>query len=375
MSDLMDHKCTLPKEERITVRYIDSGCFVYLRRQFRELLMVSRAHPGSFQCFKSHWTIRHEEERHLQNYYYVVHPFSVGRMYWQFLMVLVFAGSLLTLPFHFAAEELEWDALKLIFDIMCCCDIVVTLFTGYYNRNNKQVVLGHKEIIFQYVTSYFLPDLVSSLPIYFLATHVFGYTEEYTILKQIELFKIFRIITLLKYLNVYRDYKKYSMHRFKIFKMAIFFTILLLWASSLIYIIARHTPQSWMVVEDFHSRPLVDGILRACFKTIYMLLLVGHSDEPSSSVHYKAIQSMTIQIGFILKLFMFTQVAQILMKYKNSSDKYQQRMDQINEYARYKGLPEWMKRKICRYFEFKYQKHFVKENEIISVLPPFCDRK
>lgn len=367
---LLAHQCHIPKDEHVTVRYIDSGFFVYFRRYFRKSLMVSKLHPGTKECFRSGWAIRREEARHLQHYYYVIHPFSRGVMYWQFFMCLVFLFSLFIVPVQFAADVSGWTYVKLTLDIFCCYNIVVTLFTGYYDRYKKQVVLDFKKIVFNYLTGYLVVDLISSLPMHFIATHVFGIGEQYMVLKHLELIKFFRLFTMFKYLNVFRDHMGYSIYKFMAFKMMLFFIIILLWFSSFVYVIAKHKPNSWMTKEGYRHKTLGEGLIRACFKATYMLLLVGYSDTPTKTTLYKLMQSFMLQFGFMLKVYVLAQVVQIICKYNNSTNKYEQRMRQINEYARYKGLPEWMKRKICRYFEFKYQGRYINENEVMGALPP-----
>lgn len=72
----MKHKCKLPQEEDILVKYIDSGYFVDFRRKFRGWLMVSESNPRSKMYLKSSFAIRKEKEVHLQDHYYMIHPFS-----------------------------------------------------------------------------------------------------------------------------------------------------------------------------------------------------------------------------------------------------------------------------------------------------------
>lgn len=75
----MKHECKLPPREDILVKYIDSGYFVDIRRSFRRWLMVSESNPRSKIYLKSSFAIRREKERHLQEFYFMIHPFSQMR--------------------------------------------------------------------------------------------------------------------------------------------------------------------------------------------------------------------------------------------------------------------------------------------------------
>lgn len=78
--ETLEHFCTLPPEEDVLVRYINSGYFVNLRRKIKNLLIVSEKNPRSQACLKSMASVRFEKKRHLQYYYYMIHPFSMGRL-------------------------------------------------------------------------------------------------------------------------------------------------------------------------------------------------------------------------------------------------------------------------------------------------------
>lgn len=51
-----------------------------------------------------------------------------------------------------------------------------------------------------------------------------------------------------------------------------------------------------------------------------------------------------------------------------SYTKYQDLMHQLQEYIRYKELPEFMSRRIFEYYDYHFQKRFYKEREIMSVI-------
>lgn len=366
------HRCHLPHEEDIIVRYIDSGWFVYYRRHFRQLMLANDRHPNCREVFKSTMAIRQERARHLQHYYWVVHPFSVGRAFWQFLMVFVWTCSLIIIPINFSDlgnnEMTELGIMKLVFDFLSCGDIIMTFFTGYYNRNAKQVILNPQRIAKRYILGFCIVDMLSSVPIHFMA-RLCGYEEEYPMLELVIFFKTLRLVTLMKYLDVLRDWYNFSTYKFKVFKLILFASLTLLWCASINYVIVKSNLSRWLHTA-IAKEGILEGMIHGCFKTTYVLLLVGHSDTPVKSLVMKMMQTVGLQVGFILKLYFLAQVVQILHKYNSSGNKYDQHVKQLDEYVRYKGLPEWMKRRIYRYTDFKYQKHFVKESEILSVLTP-----
>lgn len=365
------HKCALPHEEDVIVRYIESGWFVYWRRRFRQLLLANKKHPQCKDFLKSADAIRQEKARQLQHYYWVVHPFSIGRAYWQFYMIVVYMCGFIVVPINFAGtvQMMELRVFKVTFDGLACTDIIANFVTGYYNRQAKKIILTPRLIAKHYIFTFFIVDMLSAVPIHFLATTLFGYHEEHPILEPIIFLKTLRIITLMGHFSVFRDWFGFRVYKFRIFKLTVAVSILLLWCSSIMYVMGRSDLRSWVHVHE-NMTGIVDGLLHGCFKSTYLLFLVGHSDTTDESKYGKMVQTIGLQMGFVVKLLFLAQVVQMLRRFNSSGNKYDQHMKQLDEYVRYKGLPEWMKRRIYRYCDFRYQKHFVKENEIDTILTP-----
>lgn len=363
------HNCQLPVQEGIIVRYIDSGWFVDWRRKFRELLMVSETNPCSRIFLKSSASIRREKARHLQYYYYMIHPFSNGRTYWEFFMMFVFVFLLILIPIEISSEKIIWwvTSTKLTFDVLCCADICITFATGYYNPSTKRIILDSKRVALRYLRGYFSIDLISSFPVYYILLLI-GYSTHYSTLKMLTYLKFLRIMTLLKYLDTFRIYNEFSIYRFSFFKILLVYTIVLLWATSIVYIVATQKENSWLPPQAQDN--IGFGLLYSCFRATYTFLLVGYGFRLTKSYWDIVCTIIGLMIGMCLKLYFLTQVVQILHKYNSSANKYRQHMQQLNEYARYKGLSETIKRRITKYFDFKFQKHFYKEGEILGTITP-----
>lgn len=56
------------------------------------------------------------------------------------------------------------------------------------------------------------------------------------------------------------------------------------------------------------------------------------------------------------------------MKYSSLNDKYYQMVQQFQEYMKSKSLPETVQKRVLAYFEFRFQRNYYKENEILASL-------
>lgn len=52
----------------------------------------------------------------------------------------------------------------------------------------------------------------------------------------------------------------------------------------------------------------------------------------------------------------------------SSSHKYVEMVRQLKEYMRHKQLPEYMQKRLLNYYEFRFQKSYFRENEILNTI-------
>lgn len=59
---------------------------------------------------------------------------------------------------------------------------------------------------------------------------------------------------------------------------------------------------------------------------------------------------------------------EIVMAKTASSHKYVEMVRQLKEYMRHKQLPEYMQKRLLNYYEFRFQKSYFRENEILNTI-------
>lgn len=121
-----------------------------LKRYFIRLRVISEDHKIGNTWLRSQGAVANEKERHILNYLNIIHPFSDARKYWEMFMILILSAQFLMIPIdiaYFRAQVrnfklgLEWKSTRFFFDLVCCLDVVVCFFTGYYDETTKTVIL------------------------------------------------------------------------------------------------------------------------------------------------------------------------------------------------------------------------------------------
>lgn len=122
----------------------------------------------SFQVYyKSSSSRRREETRHLANYKYIIHPFSIFALQWEYLVSIVYTILFIFLSIitAYRNEDLSLGLLyfKFSLNVFLTADMVKIFFTGYYDSKNSKTVMQARLIAWYYLKTYFIPDLMCSM--------------------------------------------------------------------------------------------------------------------------------------------------------------------------------------------------------------------
>ncbi|KAI4471202.1 i[[h]] channel isoform e [Holotrichia oblita] len=71
-------------------------------------------------------------------------------------------------------------------------------------------------------------------------------------------------------------------------------------------------------------------------------------------------------IYILIIIFVLAQLIAIISSVKASNIKYRQMVQQLHEYMRYRQLPENLQRRLISYYEFRFEKSYFRESEILN---------
>lgn len=100
---------------------------------FRKILMASTKNPRAHRYLRNHSAILAEKRQQIRSNMWMIHPFSIFRQWWDFLMIIHLTASLLLVPykvFDIHRLELTWPFFKNYLLGVCCLDVVINFFTG-----------------------------------------------------------------------------------------------------------------------------------------------------------------------------------------------------------------------------------------------------
>ncbi|XP_071548483.1 potassium/sodium hyperpolarization-activated cyclic nucleotide-gated channel 3 isoform X7 [Panulirus ornatus] len=124
----------------------------------------------AMKLFGSKKALMKERIRQKAAGHWIIHPCSNFRFYWDLCMLFLLVANLIILPvaISFFNDDLStrWIAFNCLSDTIFLIDIVVNFRTGIMQQDNsEQVILDPKLIARHYLKTWFLLDLISSVPL------------------------------------------------------------------------------------------------------------------------------------------------------------------------------------------------------------------
>lgn len=350
-------------------------------RKIVRMRMASEINRRGNYYLRSQAAIADEHYKHLK-YLYMIHPFSDFRTLWEIFMMVVFLLQFVTIPINILSYILEdvdgfeatgsFIAIKVSLDILCLIDCGMNFITGYYDMTRKEVVLEPKKVARQYLLTYFLFDVISSIPAHF--DDIFPITDQFSFLRVLfyaSCLKSVRYSTFRMYCKHFGETFNWSYLTSKIFTSIVSFLLYFHIVCCLfLYMYGKHFFMDTQMIYSY-SRTEKKVISTGYFHTLYITTLVICTAGYGTEIEFNTIKAFVIAMWVISKFFYIMALAVIIclvISKTSATHKYLEIVHQLKEYMRYKQLPEYMQRRLIQYYEFKYQKSFFNEEEILRTI-------
>nr|XP_023684461.1 potassium/sodium hyperpolarization-activated cyclic nucleotide-gated channel 1-like [Paramormyrops kingsleyae] len=306
----------------------------FMQRQFGAMMQPG-VNKFSLRMFGSQKAVEKEQERVQTAGYWIIHPYSDFRFYWDLIMLIMMMGNLIIIPvgITFFSEQTTttWLVFNVASDTIFLVDLVMNFRTGIVNEESSEIILDPKVIKMNYLKSWFVVDFLSSIPVdyIFLIVEKGFDSEVYKTARALRIVRFTKILSLLRLLRLSR--------------------------------LIRYIHQ-WE--EIFHmTYDLASAVVRI-FNLIGMMLLLCHWDgclqflvpllQDFPPDCWVSLNGMVVSIvHFSWCLFVFFH----LFTYK-----------QVEQYMSFHKLPADMRQKIHDYYEHRYQGKIFDEDNILSEL-------
>ncbi|MFZ5806178.1 MAG: ion transporter [Verrucomicrobiota bacterium] len=275
---------------------------------------------------------------------------------WDYAVALVTTYKVIETPLR-AAFGYHYASALYIVDLFCAAifftDIILHFQTVVHTRGR---VLRHpSQIAVYYLKSWFIFDLLGSLP--FSLFIQWGMPLH----RLWEWAALFRLLRLAKFTS---SITAKQTSAFLLRRLAVF----LFWVGLIIHLIAC----GWILLDGVGREGEMYSIyLRSFYWSITTLSTTGYGDIVPQNDSQTLFALLTMLVGTGIYATMIASIASMLTRIDSVRATYQEKMEKLYTFMRYKKLPKELRQKIINYHAYSWERGLgYDEESVLAELPP-----
>ncbi|XP_033639838.1 potassium/sodium hyperpolarization-activated cyclic nucleotide-gated channel 3-like [Asterias rubens] len=375
LQSVLDMPSNAPKKRRSSMSAAIGAAFT------RENLFHASEKEYVKKIYRSDKALKEEQQRQQNIDRFVIHPFSNFRWYWDLLMVLLMAITLVILPINIAffSEQfsLQWSLMNCFTDSFFMADIVLNFFTGVVHHQNEEVILDRKKIAIKYLCGWFLVDLPSSFPMdYFYLIFNGDSTFNETALKLralrlakvLSILRLLRLTRLLRYVHRLEEVLNIEGAVIRIVNLVLVVLVMIHWNGCVQFLVPffqGFPKDSWVAISGLENASKWEQYSWSFFKAICHMLSIGFGQHPPHNLTEMWCATLSMMLGATFYALFIGHMSTLLLSIDASGRIYNEKINQVKEYMRYRKIPAETQARVLNYYEHRYQRKYFDEAAIL----------
>ncbi|CAF1094956.1 unnamed protein product [Rotaria magnacalcarata] len=345
----------------------------------------------AMKLFGSRKGVLKERLRQQRSGHCIIHPCSNFRFYWDLVMLILLITNVIVLPvaIAFFSEDINsarWIIFNVVSDALFLFDIVVNFRTGVLRNDYiDEIILEPRLIAMHYIKTWFVVDLLSSLPIDYLflffdtGDHSGGYSIARTgraikvlrLVKLLSLLRLLRLSRLVRYIHQWEEFLSIASMVMRILNLIALIILLAHWNGCLQFMIPmfQNFPSDcWVALNGLQQAPWTEQYTVALFKALSHMLCIGYGRYPPQSYVDMWLTMLSMVIGAMCYAVTIGHVSALVQSFDTSRRLYNEKFKQVEEYMAWRKLPREMRNRISDYYEHRYQGKIFHEDSILHEL-------
>ncbi|XP_072321634.1 potassium/sodium hyperpolarization-activated cyclic nucleotide-gated channel 4 [Eucyclogobius newberryi] len=378
--DAMDQ--ILPDDDRL----YQSG---FMHRQFGAMLQPG-VNKFSLRMFGSEKAVEREQERVKSAGFWIIHPYSDFRFYWDLTMLLLMVGNLIIIPVGITFFKDEntppWIVFNVVSDTFFLMDLVLNFRTGIVKEDNTEIILDPQHIKIKYLKSWFAVDFISSIPVDYIFLIVeTGIDSDFyktaralrivRFTKILSLLRLLRLSRLIRYIHQWEEifHMTYDLASAMVRIVNLIGMMLLLchWDGCLQFLVPMlqdFPPDCWVAKNKMVNDTWGQQYSYALFKAMSHMLCIGYGMYPPVGMTDVWLTILSMIVGATCYAMFVGHATALIQSLDSSRRQYQEKYKQVEQYMSFHKLPADMRQRIHDYYEHRYQGKMFDEESILGEL-------
>ncbi|XP_074028982.1 potassium/sodium hyperpolarization-activated cyclic nucleotide-gated channel 2-like [Leptinotarsa decemlineata] len=359
-----------------------------LLRVFRGLCLMDPLDVKTKEFFRNKSTMLAEQKRHANSpNRFVIHPFSKMNHYLEIIFFVSWLWQYFSIPIIHGFRHQHSLPIVIIKKLLNLFQLVVFLsffFLGYVDTKKREIVIEPRKILFRYLTTYFFFDLIAVFyyDLIFLTLDEKKLLFDYYTLNYITsvMGTVAYFVRFKYFIEISRNIATHLGLPKSVYTLCYHFTVtalvLHIMACSLFSIprlsYGETFPEgSWLWQANMHDiREVYFGALYCESMIMTVCYFFGATFDKYKILEPEEEVVLTIVsiFGRLYTLYLLADILKIFGLVGVSESKYEQYLGQLEEYMLSKNLPDELRLKLLKFYEYKLKKHYFNETQIFATL-------
>ncbi|KAF0687934.1 Aste57867_20426 [Aphanomyces stellatus] len=273
--------------------------------------------------------------------WYLVHPMGKFRQRWDIASLAFLLYTAIFIPLQLSyADDLDMATLSRLdlgIDIFYMIDLCVNCVSTYEVRGH--VERNVKKIIKQYLRSWFVPDVVASIPFNVINFYYPNMNDNLRLFKLLRLSRFARVFNRLEYSLLVRS---------TVSSLVKFALLVLLTCG--FYKVSSGDPVGWAAKMGMPSLTLYDKYVTSSYWAVMTMTTVGYGDVASQTTRERLWSIFAMVNGAWIFAYGITNVVSMVSNLNSSDTEFQIKMDYVNKYMETRDLPLKLRSEIREFF-------------------------
>lgn len=265
-----------------------------------------------------------------------VHPKGKFRLVWDIISLIFILYDLFYIPYQigFSLDETGFlyyfDVVK---DFFFFTDFIINCFTAFYDKSGA-LITSKRAIIKAYVRrKWFIPDLLTALPIPLILDFILNSSESVGILRFVRFIRFVRLIRVLKAVRLMRIFNKveelfYSnvISSIKSFLTLFFYIILFAhWMACLFRFVGAWVSDdgrlSWLSEFNLQYESSADQYVAALYWSLATMITVGYGDLVPYSTEERIVSIVAMLSGCAMFAYSMNSIGVLVQNWNARASK------------------------------------------------------
>lgn len=315
----------------------------------------------------------------------VIFASSAPRYYWDvlifFLMMYVALVSIFVFSFTYTISYRPiWFALERVLDAIFFVDIILNFFTSYKVERFDDAPVTLKQTSFKYLSSFFFPDLISTIPWDAVSDTLASNDQSLVyLLRYLRLLRIVKLPRLGRALRVRESFThievkfniKYG--HMKLFTLVFSVVIIAHWFACLFHFFGTFPDSAnpGFFTDDDESLPsqTFGRYIISLYFSIYTITTIGYGDVAPTNTLERTYVNVIMFLGAACFAYVISQVSNIFGELHENFALRRRMMDMLTDLTRIQKIPPALAVEIRQYFhDYFSHKRVTDEKALLDVM-------